>query len=546
MSLVSALPGLSSEAPDHVARHVLANSRLHEREFRLTWRSRRKSKRRFGPLAWSLLHESRNRLLRFRSYVRRPGSWFQPTWADDVDVRLALAWHVGFKEVPVSRNFSAGAMFGPEGKWMAASASLWEQALLSVSRALTILPNSWSASTPVRFVFTGGTLLALMRYGTVTWDSGEGHLDFVDKDIDVLVVADSALNWWKAVEALTTELERDGWAGCSLAMRESSILPHELEVSQLAGLDGTRLFSRGVAELVCALVGRDARTLRPAMVPLNAVWVQAFSFDELRGGRRWYRPVSFMSPSASVLTSSPACSQAQELCVLLARFPFQSWRGAIPMRAILPYSACAFLPEAQIARRILGLKDSFQNARVKLPCPRESLALLRWYDRGELWGRIGGRPCLALPLVVEHDRVTNNATARLHRHGISARATTMIRGRMQMLEQLGGISLLADLENCTLRGDGSYKVISSIFKGSSNHESDCPPRRLGNTIDWSSPRECPGRVAEYNEQRLPNTSYVWHPNGYQLHRSGARRLGPRRARRNRVAKEASKLVPLAA
>ena len=30
-------------------------------------------------------------------YVCPEGPWFKPTWAGDVDVRLALTWHVGLK-----------------------------------------------------------------------------------------------------------------------------------------------------------------------------------------------------------------------------------------------------------------------------------------------------------------------------------------------------------------------------------------------------------------------------------------------------------------
>ncbi|CAE7943840.1 SHL2, partial [Symbiodinium necroappetens] len=328
--------------------------------------------------------------------------------------------------------------FGPQAMWMASSVALWEQALLSVARALTFLRDRWSAASPIRFFFTGGTLLALLRYGTVTWDAGEGKIDFVDKDVDVLILADSPLEWWKAIAALTAELENDGWTGCSLLMRESSTLPHELEVSQLARSKGANLFSRGVAELACALVGKDSRTLRPALVPFNAVWVQAFEFDKLERGRRWYRQVPFLSTAASVLASSPACSPADGQCVLLGGFPFQAWRGALPVSVLLPDSSCVFVPE----------------------------------------------------------------------------------------EQLGGASLAADLSNCTFSADGSYQVSFSMFKGSLNHEADCPPKlHLGNTVDWRSPPDCPDRVQEYNDRMLSNLSYVWHPHGYQLHRAHSSALG---------------------
>ncbi|CAE7857361.1 RDR1, partial [Symbiodinium sp. KB8] len=384
----------------------------------------------------------------------------------------------------------------------------------------------WSAASPIRFFFTGGTLLALLRYGTVTWDAGEGKIDFVDKDVDVLILADSPLEWWKAIAALTAELENDGWTGCSLLMRESSTLPHELEVSQLARSKGANLFSRGVAELACALVGKDSRTLRPALVPFNAVWVQAFEFDKLERGRRWYRQVPFLSTAASVLASSPACSPADGQCVLLGGFPFQAWRGALPVSVLLPDSSCVFVPEAPLVRQILGVKDTVKYAKVVLPCPRVSVQLLRWYDRGELWGRVSGRPCLALPLVVEHDRVSNNATAKLHQRGLSAQSTSLIRSRMRLLEQLGGASLAADLSNCTFSADGSYQVSFSMFKGSLNHEADCPPKlHLGNTVDWRSPPDSADRVQEYNDRMLSNLSYVWHPHGYQLHRAHSSALG---------------------
>ncbi|OLP95896.1 hypothetical protein AK812_SmicGene21943 [Symbiodinium microadriaticum] len=137
MSLLSALPGLSAEAPGRIVNHILASAAVHEKEAYCTRRSH--ATRKYGPLGQSLLTQAKLRIRRFQAYVRSPGPWFKPTWAGDIDVRLALTWHVGLKETPVSKNFSAGAMFGPQAMWMASSVALWEQALLSVARALTFL-----------------------------------------------------------------------------------------------------------------------------------------------------------------------------------------------------------------------------------------------------------------------------------------------------------------------------------------------------------------------------------------------------------------------
>ena len=159
---------------------------------------------------------------------------------------------------------------------------------------------------------------------------------------------------------------------------------------------------------------------------------------------------------------------------------------------------------------------------VSLPCPAKALQLLRWYDRGELWGRIDGRPCLAMPLLVDHDRVNNPQTRGLKQHGLSPAGIKEIIDRMLLLEMLGGQSLIDEVQNCSWSLDGRYHVSVSRYKGSFTSEADCGPLLdpTGNPI-WNSPRKCPHRVNEYNNL-LPHLDTRWHTSGYVLKRPRAR------------------------
>ena len=520
MHLLSALPAISEETPLKIRLQVISQAMQFERE---GYACQHENYGRFGE---QLVSEGRKRLKRFRGYVRRPGGLHTPSWNDDVDVQLAHSWHVSLKECQLS-NFSVGdVMDGDQAATMAASASLWEQALLSIHYTLQDFNERHLRG--VRYVFTGGTLLALLRHGTAARKLGpHGVVDFVDKDIDMLVITDNAADWWAAIVFVDEALRSNGWQGCSLSVRDSRTMLSEVELEELRLQTGHHLFSRGVMELVCGIFGTDAVTYKPAVVPFNAVWLQTFRFGGLVNGRRLYHQA--VIEKADFVMSSSACT-AGNSCFALPHFPFQSWRGALPMSALFPIRPCAFLPDSVIVNHLLleSLGVDVQEGRSvsrTLPCPQHALRLLRWYDRGELWGRIDHRPCLALPLVVDHDRVKNSETLELTRHGLSAMAIGDIQKRMMLLESLGGMSLLGESYNCTLSRDGSYRVPESKFKGSSNAEADCGPKLINGRPHWHSARTCPQGVQEYND-RLRSLLQEWSPKGY---------LRPRTARPKRKA-----------
>ena len=519
--LLSALPAISEETPLKIRLKVISQAMQFEREGHAChYKS-------YGHFGEQLVSEGRKRLRRFRGYVRRPGGLHTASWRDDVDVQLAHSWHVSLKECQLS-NFSVGdVMDESQAKTMATSASLWEQALLSIHYTLQDFNEHHARG--VSYVLTGGTLLALLRHGTAARKLGgpRGVVDFVDKDIDMLVITDNAADWWATIVFVDEALRSNGWQGCSLSVRDSRTMLSEVELEELRLQTGHNLFSRGVMELVCGIFGTDAVTYKPAVVPFNAVWLQTFRFKGLVNGRRLYQQASM--EKADFVMSSSACT-AGNSCFALPHFPFQSWRGALPMNALLPIRPCAFLPNSVIVNRLLleslGVdRKEGRSVSRSVPCPQQALSLLRWYDRGELWGRIEGRPCLAMPLVVDHDRVKNSDTSQLTRHGLSATAIRDIQKRMMLVERLGGMSLLEESYNCTLSRNGTYSVPESKFKGSSNAEADCGPKVINGRPHWRSARTCPHGVRDYND-RLRSLLEEWSPRGY---------LRPRSARPKRKA-----------
>lgn len=394
---------------------------------------------------------------------------------------------------------------GERSLWMAQSLSLWEQALMSIQLGFMEVDRRMGVGK-VRYVLTGGTLLALLRHGTAARDI-EGVEDFVDKDIDVMVLADSATEWWETIVVLDEILRSHGWQGCSVTVRDARTMQSELEVQELQLQTGYRLFDRGVMELSCGMFGIDSLTYEPAVVPFNAVWVQPFRFSQLLHGRRLYHRAS--SKNAQYLLSSSACHG--DSCFALQHFPLQSWRGALPLQALFPAKTCIFLPSSKLAKKML-MPNEEKPLIITLPCPREPVRLLRWYDRGELWGRIDSRPCLALPVVVEHDRVNTSGTGRLKDSTLSYSGVNTIYERMVVLDSLGGLSLSEEATNCTLSAEG-YEVFLSVFKGSSTREADCGPMLLAGMPDWRSPTYCPWRIRHYN-RLLGNSSQEWSLDGY--------------------------------
>lgn len=299
------------------------------------------------------------------------------------------------------------------------------------------------------------------------------------------------------------------------------------ELQQLEMQTGFPLFSRGALELVCALFGNDAVTFERAIVPLNVVWLQPFRFHSLvAGGKRLYEELQGRDPEAGdYLMSSSACithilegyDMKPRKCFALPHFPLQSWRGVLPFSVLSPVTSCAFLPWSRVMRSMVA--DHPEEARfgftVRLPCPRHFVPLLRWYDRGELWGHVEQRPCLALPLVVDHDRVGNHQTMALKEHGLSHMAIKSIQERMYVLELVGAANLLEEYGNCSLTDEG-YQVSVSTFKGSATGEADCGPLLESDGFPvWNSPVQCPHRVRAYN-RLLWDDDLKWHYHGFLI------------------------------
>ena len=82
---------------------------------------------------------------------------------------------------------------------------------------------------------------------------------------------------------------------------------------------------------------------------------------------------------AEVFVTSVACAPTGS-CVALARFPLQAWGGALPKRVLLPLAACAFAPRLAILQEM--------RPTLPVPCPADAHRFLRWYDDGELWGKV--------------------------------------------------------------------------------------------------------------------------------------------------------------
>ena len=516
MLLLSALPVLSEDTPAHILQRIIRDSLRFEREGESSILPGGQFA--YGPWGDELVAEGRKRLKRFRGYVRDPGKWQSPRWENDVDVQLALTWHVGLKECLIS-NFSVGDFTAERSLTMASSPSLWEQAMLAIQSSMDEVERRLQGR--VKYALAGGTLLAMLRHGTGA-RTVDGVVDFVDKDIDVLVMAHSSADWWSTVSIIDETLRSSGWQGCSLTIRDSKTMERELELEKLQQEIGIPLVSRGVMELVCALFGADSVTFEPALVPFNAVWVKPFRFSHFFHGRRFYREVHSLEET-SFLMSSSACS-LDGACIALSHFPLQAWRGVLPVQVAFPTVPCLFLPASRLMKQIALPDEKLQRFGIiiSLPCPRKSLQLLQWYDRGELWGRVPERPCLALPLVVHHDRVQNPETDLLMKKGLSNVAVHDFHLRMAMIESLGGVSLLDEMMNCSFSPDGTYSVSSSKFKGSTNAEADCGPWLSGGRPDWRSPSLCPSRIREYNHV-LPNLRQEWSAKGYLKKRPMKRR-----------------------
>lgn len=341
-------------------------------------------------------------------------------------------------------------MAGERQELMAASPSLWEQAMLLVHVIFEQLQQQ--LGQPPRYVLTGGTLPALLRHGTGAREI-DGVLDFVDKDIDILLVANTAADWWATIVALEQLLVSNGWQGCALSARDSGDMATEFELEMLQMQTGVPVSSRGVMELVCALFGSDSvNHTQRAIVPLNVVWVQPFRFRQLVAGRRMYQ-VSKVPGPGDVLIASSACSilpkhRDRGHCFALPHFPLQSWRGVLPFQSLVPSKSCVYLPVTRLMQHIVteNPDENRYGPSVSVPCPPQPVRLLRWYDRGELWGRLTERPCLAMPLVLDHDRVNNTQTRTLKEQGLSHVGIKTIVERMLLLEMLGGEICLKRLE----------------------------------------------------------------------------------------------------
>ena len=74
-----------------------------------------------------------------------------------------------------------------------------------------------------------GTLIALLRYGRIIGDLGDGIEDQVDYDLDWMVEGDSEEKWFLLVMLLTDRLIGSGWLGCYFRA-------HQMGVGEIWGI----------------------------------------------------------------------------------------------------------------------------------------------------------------------------------------------------------------------------------------------------------------------------------------------------------------------
>jgi len=61
----------------------------------------------YGVLGEELVAEGRNRLHRFRGYVRRPGTWENPTWKQDCNREFGHVKYGGSHMIYLYENFTS-------------------------------------------------------------------------------------------------------------------------------------------------------------------------------------------------------------------------------------------------------------------------------------------------------------------------------------------------------------------------------------------------------------------------------------------------------
>ena len=77
-------------------------------------------------------------------------------------------------------------------------------------------------------------------------------------------------------------------------------------------------------------------------------------------------------------------------------------------------------------------------------------------------------------MVVVRDRIAWLSQG-LRERGLSAAAVVAVHEHMRRVASLGGLSLHADLANCTLQADGGYAVPESNYKPTGTSFDECFP-----------------------------------------------------------------------
>merc|ERR1712154_218987 len=63
---------------------------------------------------------------------------------------------------------------------------------------------------------SGGTLIALLRYGEMIGELSDGKFDVVDRDMDWMVRVTGLQNWFDICLAISKALVARGWRHCEL------------------------------------------------------------------------------------------------------------------------------------------------------------------------------------------------------------------------------------------------------------------------------------------------------------------------------------------
>lgn len=465
--LVASLPLVTEETPRSVVEHTLLEVDVLIKEFRSMMVLKGLVPR--TELQQQLIDRMFERISKMYKYVNASeGKWFgpAPSWRMDEDIAVSLQASTGMKELMLPGSTAGIGDLVERRHQTGVAPYMWEKSYIGIIHVVAnfFQLKHWNPKNGIRSWWPiGGTLLGHLRYGNGfgrlssrndtkrEWaPSGSQRIlvDMVDADIDLAVTFPTAEEWWEFVLFLNNHfLSEYQWNGCSLSVVDAYTSQAEEQLSRIRRrLRSKRLDSRGVAELVCQI------HFEAAVIPLNIVWMQVW-----RGNKRVLRGTV---KDTDGLVSMSACDNV--LCMPMARFPTQAWDGYMPGSLVFPMKSCAFVMRGSPFD--FNPHKAYQAMRI--PCPNDGIGILRWYDAGEYWGRALDRPCLALPMMVAHDRVNHVWNTEVQR-GLTAGEVQSVRDYMLELDNWGFATMLTIFDECKLNADGSYTVPVSTFKGTS-------------------------------------------------------------------------------